>query len=106
MVIEWLRFQVPTALREKFIQLDDRIWSPFLASYPGYLSKEIWINPDEETEIAIAIRWESLEAWKSIPSERLQQVEAEFSQAMSGDYQLLEGKAYQVRKFPQTSPTS
>lgn len=106
MVIEWLRFQVPTELREKFIQLDDKIWSTFLASYPGYLSKEIWINPDDQTEIAVTIRWENLEAWKSIPQERLEEVENQFSQAMAGQYQLLEGKAYQVRKFPQGSPAS
>jgi len=46
MVIEWLEFQVKPEAREKFIQKDQEIWTKFLAKQPGFLGKELWINPD------------------------------------------------------------
>ncbi|MDJ0549362.1 MAG: TIGR03792 family protein, partial [Microcystis sp. M49637_WE12] len=45
MVIEWLEFQVKPEAREKFIQKDQEIWTKFLAKQPGFLGKELWINP-------------------------------------------------------------
>ena len=44
-IIEWLKFKVPEKLRETFIQKEAEIWTPVVMNYPGFVSKEIWINP-------------------------------------------------------------
>lgn len=103
MVIEWLKFKMAPELREQFIQVDATVWTPFLASYPGFLSKEVWINPAEAAAVVMVIHWASKEAWKAIPEEPIKAVEQQFNQAFGHPYELLEGVEYQVRKFPQRS---
>lgn len=104
MVIEWLKFKVSAEDREKFILQDEAIWTAKVAKYPGFLSKEIWINPTQADEVTIVIRWQTREQWKAIPPSELEKTEEEFKQAMEGvEYQLVEAKEYQVRKFPQAS---
>lgn len=103
MVIEWLKIRVSPELREKFIQKDAEIWTSSLASYPGFLSKEVWINPEAPTEVVIVIRWESREAWKSVPAERLAQIEQEFTRELGEEQQIIEAAEYQIRKFPLVS---
>ncbi|MGF1542269.1 MAG: TIGR03792 family protein [Pleurocapsa sp.] len=100
MVIEWLKFRVVPELREKFIKLDKEIWTTSLADYPGFLAKEVWIEPTASDEVVFTIRWQSRQQWKSIPPEDLAAIETQFSAAMgSTNYQMLESKEYQIRKF-------
>jgi uncharacterized protein (TIGR03792 family) len=99
MVIEWLKFEVAEANREQFIQQDEAIWTALLSSYPGFLSKEVWINPKSPTEVTCVIHWQSMELWQAIPADVLKTTEQRFAQAMGdGTYKLLEAKDYQVRK--------
>ena len=103
MVIEWLKFRVSPELREKFIQKDAEIWTSMLATYPGFLSKEIWISPETPSEVVVLIRWASREAWQLVPPERLEQTEQLFTQEFGDQHQIIEAAEYQVRKFPQVS---
>ncbi len=99
-VIEWLRFDVSPEARERFVQQDAEIWTTALSEYGGFLGKEVWISPENPREVITVVHWESFDQWYSIPEARLAAVEARFSEAMGqGTYQLLESKAYQVRKF-------
>jgi uncharacterized protein (TIGR03792 family) len=98
MTIEWLKFRISPELRERFVQQDAAIWTPFLAQYPGFISKEVWISPDDLSEVVQVIHWESFEQWQAIPAADLQRVEAEFAAAMGESYELIESKQYQVRK--------
>ena len=100
MVIEWLKVRVSPELREKFIQKDAEIWTATLASYPGFLGKEVWINPETPSEVVLIIRWESLEAWKGIPQDQLEQTEQQFTQEFGEQQEIIEADQYQVRKFP------
>ncbi len=99
MVIEWLKFTVSPELREQFVQKDAEIWTPFLAAYPGFLKKELWISPDHLEEVIIVTHWQSLEQWQAIPANALDENEARFSEAMGNTYKLVEASKYQVRKF-------
>ena len=99
MVIEWLKFTVSPELREQFVQRDAEIWTPFLATHPGFLNKEVWISPDYLDEVIIVTRWQSLEQWKAIPANALDETEARFLEAMGSTYKLVEVSKYQVRKF-------
>lgn len=100
MVIELLKFQVAAELREQFIQKDEEIWTQALAGYPGFLSKEVWINPNEPTQVILVIRWATREQWKSIPLKLLERIEQQFAQQLGDIYQIVESAEYQVRKFP------
>ena len=71
MVIEWLRFDVPLALRAAFLERDAHVWTQALTKYPGFISKETWFEPGTNATIAV-IRWESLDHWKSIPRSDLE----------------------------------
>ena len=95
--------RVSPELREKFIQKDAEVWTSMLASYPGFLGKEVWINPEIPTEVVIVIRWANREAWESVPAERLQQVEQQFTQEFGEQQEIIEAAEYQVRKFPLAS---
>ncbi len=102
MVIEWLKFRVAAQLREEFIIQDEAIWTTMLAQYPGFLGKEIWLNPQQAEEVVIVIRWQTREQWFAIPQADLELTEQKFNQALGGNYDMVESKEYQVRKFPHT----
>jgi uncharacterized protein (TIGR03792 family) len=107
MVIEWLKFKVEPQAREKFIAIDRQIWTPSLAENKGFLGKEIWIAPDKPDEVTLVIKWQTREAWKSVPADRLAETEAQFKAAMGGDrYQMTEVGEYAVRKFSEISAIS
>lgn len=100
MIIEWLKVSVSPALREKYIQKDEEIWTAFLSTCPGFLGKEVWINPDKPDELILIVRWATREQWKSIPQERLELIEQEFVREMGDRYPFVETNEYQIRKFP------
>ncbi|WP_044500942.1 TIGR03792 family protein [Nostoc sp. PCC 7107] len=102
MVIELLKFQVDPNRRESFIQQDAEIWTTALAKYPGFLSKEVWINPHNLSEVTFIIRWATREQWKAIFEADLAVIDSKFAQALGDTYQLIESAEYQVRKFPHT----
>lgn len=68
MVIERLKVKVSPELRERYIQKDAEIWTAALSSYPGFLGKEVWIDP-ELSEVVLVICWANREQWKLFPTE-------------------------------------
>lgn len=103
MVIEWLKVKISPELREKFIQKDAEIWTAMLAKYPGFLSKEVWINPETPSEVILVIRWASKDAWAGVPSEQLEKTEHWFKKEFGEQHQIIAAAEYQVRKFPLVS---
>ncbi|GAB4235446.1 MAG: hypothetical protein Kow00121_62990 [Elainellaceae cyanobacterium] len=99
MVVEWLKFQVSPESRERFVQKDAEIWTQALSQYSGFIGKEVWISPDNLAEVVQVIYWETFDQWYAIPSEDLERIEAEFSEAMGDTYQLTESSRYQIRRF-------
>lgn len=105
MIIEWLKFQVPADQREQFVQIDDEIWTAALQGYPGFLAKETWISPEEETAVILVIRWRTRQEWKAIPADELADIEARFDAAVDFEYSMQESKEFQVRRFPVNATT-
>ena len=101
MVIEWLRVKVSPELQEQYVQKGAEIWTSALSSYPGFLGKEVWINPENLSEIILVIRWARREQWKSFPVEQLKQLEEQLDQELGNVHQIVEVSEYQVRKFSQ-----
>jgi len=99
-VIELLKVKIPPKLREKYIQKDAEIWTAALAKYPGFMGKEVWINPNDATELVLIIRWETREHWKAIPLSDLEAIAFKFDATLGKSYPIVESAEYQVRKFP------
>jgi len=64
------------------------------------MGKEVWINPNDPTEVVLIIRWETREHWHAIPKASLQAIALKFDAAMGKSYPIVESAEYQVRKFP------
>ena len=94
MVIEWLKIKVAPEHRDLFIEADDKIWTPALAQYPGFMDKTTWLNPVDLSEIVLVIHWETREQWKAIPAEALDSVTQAFEAAFPFDYEMIEAKEY------------
>lgn len=103
MVVEWLKFRVPAQQRERYVQLDSEIWTPALSRYPGFLSKETWLDSLDDEIVVLIIRWRTREEWKAIPESDLADIEARFDEAIGFDYTLEAAREYQVRRFPVTA---
>jgi uncharacterized protein (TIGR03792 family) len=102
MVIEWLTFEVDPENREKFIQIDEEIWTAVLSQYPGFIAKEVWISPENLGQVVFVVHWQTREQWKSIPQEDLEAVGQRFDAAVKFDYAMVDSREYQVRRFPQS----
>ncbi|MBD2356586.1 TIGR03792 family protein [Tolypothrix sp. FACHB-123] len=95
MVIELLKFKIAADVRDTFIQKDEEIWTAALANYPGFLAKEVWLNPDDYTEITFIVRWATREQWKAISPAELQDIEKTFAAAVGATYELVAVAEYQ-----------
>lgn len=100
MVIEWLTFEVDPEKRETFIQIDDEIWTAALRQYPGFISKEVWISPEQLGQVVFVVHWQTREQWKSIPEDELEATEARFKAAVEFDYTMVDSREFQVRRYP------
>ncbi|HEY9736639.1 MAG TPA: TIGR03792 family protein [Trichocoleus sp.] len=99
MVIEWLKFRMAPENREKYIEIDNQIWTAALRRYPGFISKEVWLDPNDLEAVIYVIRWSTREQWKAIPEDELDQVTAEFDAALGFEYEMAESSEFQVRRF-------
>ena len=94
MVIEWLKIKVAPENLDLFIEADDKIWTPALAQYPGFIDKTTWLNPADLSEIVLVIYWETREQWKAIPAEALDSITQAFEAVFPFDYEMIEEKEY------------
>lgn len=77
--VEYLVFQLEDPDKiEAFISIDHEVWTTYLSSFDGFISKEVWINKSKPGEIHTILIWENLECWKAIPLEQLKAKDAEF----------------------------
>ncbi len=95
MVIEWLKFQVEKSYKDIFLGLDRKIWTSRLSRCRGFVDKEIWFDPDDDTVIIIVIRWQTRDLWKRICVADLESINSQFQEAM-GDipYKMLESREF------------
>ncbi len=96
MVIEWLKFRVDAAQRDRYLTIDNEIWTPALAGYPGFLDKTTWLDPNHDDEVIFVISWATREQWKAIPEDDLEVINQRFDQALGIDYEMLESKEFIV----------
>jgi len=78
-VIEHLRISVPSHGREAWLEAERGSWEPWLAQQTGFLGRDLLWDPETE-EGTLLIRWSSRQAWKAIPSDQVEEVQARFEQ--------------------------
>ena len=76
-VIEHLRISVPAQGREAWLEAERGSWEPWLAQQTGFLGRDLLWDPETE-EGTLLIRWSSRQAWKAIPVEQVEEVQARF----------------------------
>lgn len=96
MVIEWLKFRVDADQRDRYLAIDNEIWTSALATYPGFLDKTTWLDPDHDDEVIFVIAWATREQWQAIPAEELEHINQRFDAALGLDYEMLESKEFIV----------
>jgi uncharacterized protein (TIGR03792 family) len=94
MAIEWLTIEVPEADRDRFIATDREIWTRFLSSCPGFVRKQIWVNPKEPGQICLLIEWDHRPEYKAIDPEDLAAVDRSFVEAMGQVYPIIYAGEY------------
>ena len=81
-VLEFLESNIWCRDMQSYIVVDNRIWTSFLSSQPGFMRKEVLTNPRDPAAanctVTQAILWESRELWKSIDPKQLAAVDALF----------------------------
>lgn len=78
-VIEQLTFRVSPGGQRRFIEADSRIWGSALASFPGFLHKEVWLDPQDLELVILTIYWASESHWQAFPAEKIQQLDQQMS---------------------------
>ena len=76
MVVEFLTFSVSPKDRDEWLAVEQRTWGRALEDWPGFVRKEIWASADRPDEVHAVIWWESREAWKAFPADRVSEVDA------------------------------
>ena len=101
MVIEWLKFHVPSDIQPIFLEEDLAHWTEALAQQPGFISKEIWVNAEQDHELMLIIRWRTREEWKAICPKFLAEIEANFQAAMGEHpYEHIETGEFFIHPLP------
>ena len=82
--VEVLVFEVAPEHVEEFLTVDHEVWTLGEAHTDGFdhipfLSKEVWLDDAHPGRIVLTFVWESIESWRRVGDEHLQQtLQAEF----------------------------
>lgn len=99
MYIEYLRFQIKPGFQARFLELDEKLWTQKLAENPGFHKKEVWLNPEDPTDLVVIVWWSSREQWKSITPEDVQAIDEQFTAAIGeGNSELIEAREYRLNE--------
>jgi len=97
MYIEYLRFQVQPGFQARFLELDEELWTKSLSQNPGFHKKEVWLNPEDPTDLVVIVWWSNREQWKSITPEEVEAIDKKFAEAIGpGNSKLVEAKEYRL----------
>lgn len=96
MIIEYLSFSVPLAAQDRFLAQDAAIWTPALATSPGFLGKDVWRQVGAPNRINLVIRWRAQADWDVVDRGILATTQAAFVAAVGAEYPVLSCTAFEV----------
>jgi uncharacterized protein (TIGR03792 family) len=103
MIIEFLKVQVAPSYRRKYIELEKQIWSSYLSQCEGFVNKEVWLDPEDDSIVQIRILWNSKAQWKALPPEQLKELDATLTKQIGSVWQIVESKEYVPVSWVSTS---
>ena len=92
-IIEELTLTMQPERVDAYLERDARVWTPFLESCDGFLGKETWLPDDRPGTVVLIIRWASMEQWKRITPDQVDEVDREMGELVP---ETLECRAYSV----------
>jgi uncharacterized protein (TIGR03792 family) len=101
MVIEELTITIDPVERDQFLDLDQAIWTPFLAAQSGFVRKEVWLPEGRPDTIVLVIHWTSMTACKAITPDQVVAVDAKMGRFAEAP---LVCRAYQVHNSTPPDP--
>ena len=78
-IIEYLRLQVPHEDRNAWLIAEQKSWEPWLKEQKGFLGRQLLWDAERE-EAILLISWASRSDWKTIPQEKIDQVQKTFEE--------------------------
>jgi uncharacterized protein (TIGR03792 family) len=94
MIIEFLKVQVTPSYRQKYIELEQQIWTADLLQCEGFINKEVWLDPENLSILYIRILWNSREQWKAISPEHIKKLDTVLTEHLGSVWQIVESKEY------------
>lgn len=76
-----------------YLERDAEVWTPFLESCDGFLGKETWLPDDRPGTVVLIIRWASMDQWKRITPEHVDEVDREMGELLP---ESLECRSYTI----------
>jgi uncharacterized protein (TIGR03792 family) len=92
MIIEFLKVQVIPSYRQKYIELEQQIWTTDLVKREGFINKEVWVDPEDLSIVYVRILWNSREQWKAISPEHIKKLDAALAEHIGLVWQIVESK--------------
>lgn len=84
--IEILVVNIPSGDMDRYLLLDDQIWTSFLKQQNGFLNKHNLLSThtssNNASEVYHIIEWSSYKQWKAIPIDQLTKISNEFIQSL------------------------
>ncbi|HSL59737.1 MAG TPA: TIGR03792 family protein [Acidimicrobiales bacterium] len=78
--VEVLEFAVEPHLRDRWLEVERDTWTEFLRRQPGFVHKQVWLDPIDESRVTVVIWWASRAQWKQITPEQVAAVDAEMGE--------------------------
>ena len=98
--VEEIRVVVSPDWVDRWVELDDEVWTSRLKVSEGFLGKEIWISRDVPGEINVVIYWADYDIWQAHDkSGWCIELDQQMEQRMEGHLLSMEFKFKENQKF-------
>lgn len=75
MVVEFLSFEVDPAERAEWLAIEETVWSRFLETVPGFVSKQMWVERSDPATVHAVIVWSDDQSWAAVTAEQCAEVD-------------------------------
>ncbi|MBU5435858.1 TIGR03792 family protein [Pseudoflavonifractor sp. MSJ-37] len=98
--VEEIRVKVTPDWVDRWIALDDEVWTSRLKISEGFLGKELWISRDVPGEIYVVIYWADYDKWQEHDkSGWCLELDQEMERRMEGNLLSMEFRFKEDQKF-------
>jgi uncharacterized protein (TIGR03792 family) len=94
MIIEFLKVKVKPGYRQQYMEAERKIWSAYLSQCEGFINKEVWLDPEDESILQIRILWNSKAQWKALPPKQLQELDVALTEQIGSVWQIVESQEF------------